>query len=172
MLSIIFILTIFIDFMKLEDFKKIYDELKKKYSLPSFEDMNSNFDIGKIKRDSGNLIRDIRRMMVEKIVYYIRLVEVMVNPSQASPIMLMLLKEINSEDRKTIDSVLNSFVELEIEAHKLDVISKDVEEAKLVSKIYSTWDKKREEVLSLIKILERNLGKKPQIQAKKGNYFN
>lgn len=159
--------------MRIAEFKKLYDELKKEYSLPVFEEMNSNFDIGKIRRDSGNLLRDIRRVMIEKIVYYIRLVELMINPSQASPIMLMLLKEISSEDRKTMDSVLNSFVELEIEAHKLDVIPSDSEEAKLVNKVYSVWNKSKQEVLSLVKILERNHGKKPQVSNKKGrDYFN
>ncbi len=159
--------------MNLSDFEKLYSELQKKHNLPTFKEMNADFDIGKIKRDSGNILRDIRRMMIEKIVYYIKLLELMINPSQASPIMLMLLKEINLEDRKVIDTVLNSFIELEIEAHKLDVISSENEEAKLVNKVYSVWNKKKEEVLSLIKILERNLGKKPQVSNKKGrDYFS
>lgn len=159
--------------MKIAEFKKIYDELRKKHSLPGFDEMNSDFDIGKIRRDSGNLLRDIRRVMIEKIVYYTKLVELMINPSQASQIMLMLLKEISSEDRKVMDSVLNSFVELEIEAHKLDVMPSENEEIKLINKVYSAWVKKREEVLSLVKILERNLGKKPQVSNKKGrDYFN
>lgn len=159
--------------MKLSDFEKLYSDMQKKHGLPAFKDMNYDFDIGKIKRDSGNLLRDIRRMMVEKIVYYIKLVEIMVNPSQASPIMLMLLKEINSEDKKTIDLILDSFVELEIEAHKLDIKSNENEEAKLVNKVYSVWNGKREQVLSLIKMLERNFAKKPQVSNKKGrDYFN
>lgn len=159
--------------MKLLDLEKLYSELQKKHNLPPFKEMNADFDIGKIKRDSGNLIRDIRRMMIEKIVYYIRLAELMVNPSQASPIMLNLLKEITSEDKGIIDSVLNSFVELEIEAHKLDVKSSENEESKLVNRVNSVWNNKREEVFSLIKILERNFGKKSPISNKKGrDYFS
>ncbi|MEK6894273.1 MAG: hypothetical protein AABX10_02320 [Nanoarchaeota archaeon] len=159
--------------MKLIEFKKVYEEIKKKHSLPSFEDLNIDFDIGRIRRDSGNLIRDIRRIMMEKIVYYVRLVEVMVNPSQASPIMLMLLKDINSDDKKVIDSVMDSFVELEIASHKLDVLSGVDEESKLVNHINSTWNKKRGEVMHLVKILEKNLGNKPQNSNKKSrDYFN
>ena len=139
--------------MKLIEFKKVYEEIKKKHSLPSFQDLNIDFDIGRIRRDSGNLIRDIRRIMMEKIVYYVRLVEVIVNPSQASPIMLMLLKDINSDDKKVIDSVMDSFVELEIASHKLDVLSGVDEESKLVNHINSTWNKKRGEVMHLVKIL-------------------
>ena len=169
----IFILIILYCFMKLVEFKKIYEEIRKKHSLPDFEDLNMDFDIGKIRRDSGNLIRDIRRVMMEKIVYYVRLVEVMVNPSQASPIMLMLLKDINSDDKKVIDSVMNNFVELEIASHKLDVLSSVQEESKLINHINSTWNKKRNEVMHLVKILEKNLQNKPESITKKSrDYFN
>ncbi len=159
--------------MKLVEFRKVYEELRKKHSLPDFEDLNRDFDIGRIRRDSGNLIRDIRRVMMEKIVYYVRLVEVMVNPSQASPIMIMLLKDVNSEDKKVIDSIMNSFVELEIASHKLDVLSSAEEESKLVNHINSTWNKKRNEVMHLVEILERNLQNKPESITKKSrDYFN
>lgn len=159
--------------MKLSEFKKVYEQLNVKHSLPSFDNLNTDFDIGKIRRDSGNLIRDIRRVMMEKIVYYVRLVEVMINPSQASPIMLMLLKEINLEDRKIIDSVMNLFVELEIASHKLDVLSNASEESKLINNINSTWSKKRDDVMYLVKILEKNLrNKSSSINRKSRDYFS
>lgn len=160
--------------MKIDDLKERYLVLQKKHELPNFDELNLNFDIGRIRRDSGNLLRDIRRVMVEKIVYYNKLVEVMINPSGASPILLMLLKEITNEDKKTIDSVLNSFVELEIESHKLDVFSSETEEIKLINQINNVWKKKKNEVLLLIGILERNLKKTsvPVSSKKNRDYFN
>ncbi len=160
--------------MNLDEFKEIYSGLQKKHKLPDFDELNLNFDIGKIKRDSGNFLRDIRRIMVEKLVYYNKLVELMINPSGATPILLMLLKEITNEDKKIIDSVLNSFVELEIESHKLDVFSTETGEAKLINQINNVWKNKKDEVMSLIRILERNLKKVPVPQSNKKNrdYFN
>lgn len=160
--------------MNIGDFKEVYLSLQKKHKLPDFEELNLGFDIGKIKRDSGNILRDIRRIMIEKIVYYNKLVEVMINPSGATPILLMLLKEITSEDKKIIDSVLNSFVELEIESHKLDVFSNEIGETKLINRINDVWKNKKDEVMSLIGILERNLKKTsaPVINKKNRDYFN
>lgn len=60
-------------FMRLNELKDNYSNLQKKYRLPDFDEMNSAFDIGRIKRDSGLLMRDIRRTMSEKISYYMRL---------------------------------------------------------------------------------------------------
>ena len=159
-------------FMKLPDFVELYSKLQKKYSLPSFEEMNSSFDIGRIKRDSGNLLRDIRRGMIDKIVYYLKLTEVMVNPASASPIFLMLLKEITNEDRKVIDSVLTSFVGLELAAHRLDIESNEKDEAELVLKIFSLWTEKKLELIRLISILERNWKQTAVLKKNSRDYFN
>ncbi len=158
--------------MKLSEFIEIYAKIQKKYSLPEFEEMNSSFDIGRIKRDSGNLVRDIRRGMVDKIIYYLKLIEVMINPSSASPIFLMLLKEITSEDKKVIDSVLSSFVGLEIAAHKLDISSTEKEEADLVLNIFGVWNEKKPELLRLMQILERNWKQTSVIKKNNRDYFN
>ena len=109
--------------MNLLDFKNDYLKLQKKHSLPSFEDMSDGFDIGKIKRDSGNFLRDIRRVMVEKVAHYLRLMEIIINPSQASPTFLLLLKEITSADKKVLDSVFSSFMEIELSSYKFDFVS-------------------------------------------------
>lgn len=159
--------------MKLEELKQKYELLAKKHALPGFNELNLNFDVGKIKRDSGNLLREIRRVMIDKMIYYLKLVEIMINPSNAPPILLMLLKEITIEDRKIIDSVLNSFVEIELASHKLEVFSNEADEAKLIKRVFDLWEKKKTEVVALIEILERNLKKTnvPAIRRSK-DYFN
>ena len=111
-------------------------------------------------------------MMLEKVVYYTKLLELMMNPANASPIFLMLLREITSEDKKVIDSVLSSFVELELAAHRLDVQSKEKEEADFILKTFKTWNDKKEDVDFLIKVLERNWKQVKNSQKKERNYFN
>ena len=156
--------------MELDDLKKKFDVLHKKYQLPSFDELNREFDVGKIELDSGNLVRDIRRGMMEKVVHYIRLAELMVNPSQASPIFLVMLKEINTEDRKAIDAVLKNFVELEINSYKADLGGEEKAEAEFIKHVYSTWTKTKPTLLQLIKVLERNWGSN-NTKKEKG-YFN
>ncbi|MEK6915263.1 MAG: hypothetical protein AABW89_01830 [Nanoarchaeota archaeon] len=158
--------------MNLKELIEKYSILQKKYSLPGFDELNSAFDIGKIRRDSGNLIRDIRRMMIEKIVYYLKLIEVIMNPSQASPIFMMLLKDINPNDLKIMDSLLSPFVELELKAHKLDVYSTEKEESQLVSRIFNCWVSKRSELGELITVLERNWSQIKSVPKKSRDYFS
>jgi len=158
--------------MKLTEFRKAYEDLQRKHELPNFDDMNGVFDIGKIKRDSGNFLRDIRRMMGEKVSYYMRLMEVMINPSQAPPTFLMLLKEITKDDKKVLDSVFTAFMDIEISSYKLNVNSTDAEEVDFINKIYKIWNEKTHELIKIIDILDRNWKQVDKLPKQSRGYFS
>ena len=158
--------------MKLAEFIESYSKLHKKYNLPGFDEMNSAFEIGKIKKDSGVLLRDIRRIIVDKFAYYLKLIETMLNPSQAPPMFMMLLKEVTIEDKKLIDSVFSSFMEVELMSYKLDVNPNDKEESEFILKAFSVWNEKRPELLSILNILERNWKKTSNSYKPNRDYFN
>ena len=110
--------------------------------------------------------------MVEKIAHYLRLMELMFNPSQASPIFLILLKEINSSDKQVLDKVFSAFIEIEIASYLLDVGSSEVEEVSSIKKIYGVWNDNRESLLNLLGILERNWKNASVKNHKAREYFN
>ena len=158
--------------MEIKELKQQYEILQKKHNLPPFDDLNSTFDIGKIERDSGNLMRDVRRAMIEKVSHYLRLMELMLNPSQASPIFLILLKEITADDKRLLDAVFSSFIELEIASYSLDVKSSDSDESIFILKIYSVWNQQREQLIKLLGILERNWKQAAGSHKRIRDYFN
>ncbi|MBS3083297.1 hypothetical protein J4423_00675 [Candidatus Pacearchaeota archaeon] len=158
--------------MKLTELIENYSKLQKKYSLPSFDEMNSAFEIGKIKKDSGVLLKDIRRIIVDKFAYYLKLIETIVNPSQAPPMFMMLLKEITPEDKKIIDSVFSSFMEVELISYKLDVVSDDSNEVEFILKAFGVWNDKRAELLKILGILERNWKNASNSKKSNRDYFN
>ena len=158
--------------MELLELKQDYDKLRKERSLPSFDELNYAFDIGKIERDSGNLLRDVRKMCSEKISHYLRLLELMLNPSQASPMFLVLLKEVTAQDRKVMDKVFTSFIELEINSYKLDIKSSPEDESAFIKYVYKIWVENSSDVLHLVGILERNFKTSNKQAVKSKDYFN
>ena len=156
--------------MELDELKKRYEVLQKKYKLPGFDELNSRFDIGKIERYTGNLLRDIRAVMMERIVHYVRLLELMLNPGQATPIFMILLREINNLDKEVMNRVFNGFVSLELKSFKLDVDSIDEKEAEHIKEIFEIWNKTRDDLIKLVDIMERNL--KSGQKKKDKDYFN
>lgn len=155
--------------MEVKDFKKEFLELQKKYTLPSFEDLDKLFDISLIDTFSSSLIRDIRKKIIDKVVGYVRLAELMLNPSQASPVFMVFLKEVNSEDKKLIDEIFKKFVPLEVEAFKLDVLFDESQEAKFIKDSYDVYDKISDVLLKTVCVMERNWNSS-QIKEKKA-YF-
>ncbi len=158
--------------MELIELKKIYGDLEKKHNLPSFDDMNLSFDIGKIDINSGNLLRDVRKFAIEKIAHYVRLIEIMLNPSQASPMFLLLLREITTKDKKIIEEVFSVFIELEISSYYLDINSSENKESDIIKKIYAVWSAQKNNLESIIGILERNSKNNVVANSKAKNYFN
>ncbi|MBS3082247.1 hypothetical protein J4416_04975 [Candidatus Pacearchaeota archaeon] len=158
--------------MKFIELKNNYNLLQKKHSLPEFDEMNSAFEIGKIKKDSGVLLKDIRRIIVDKFAYYLKLIETMVNPSQAPPMFMMLLKDITPEDKKIIDSVFSSFMEVELISYKLDVVSNDNNEVEFILKAFGVWNEKRSELLKILDVLERNWKNAANSKKSSRDYFN
>ena len=150
--------------------KKRYEILQKKYKLPEFDNINSRFDIGKIEIYSGNLLRDIRSVMMERVLHYVRLLELMLNPAQATPVFMVLLREINNSDKEVMNRVFNSFVSLELKSFKLDIGSDEEKEAKHIKEIFETWDKTSDDLIKLIDVMERNW--KTGQKKKDKDYFN
>ena len=158
--------------MEVDELKIAYANLQRKYEIPSFDELNAIFDIGKIERDSGNLLRDVRRVMVEKVAHYLRLMELMFNPSQASPIFLILLKEVTPADKHVLDKVFSAFIEIELASYKLDVGSSDADESSFIKKIYGIWNENRSELIKLLNILERNWKNNSAKNHRAREYFN
>jgi len=142
--------------MELKDLKSQYDGLTRKYKLPAFKEVNEIFEIDRIERDTDCILREVRKAMMDKIVSYIRLVEMMLNPAQAPPMFMMFVKSIGDGDRKVIEEVYKNFIELELRSLKLEIDYAEEDEAKAIKHIIDVWHETEPSLRSLIGIMERN----------------
>lgn len=156
--------------MEFNALKKIYSELSNKYDLPNFEELVEDFDIGKIERDSGNILRDIRSVLMEKIIHYVRLMELMISPSQSTPVFMIFLKQIRTEDKEIINLVFKNFVVLELDSFKLDIYSNQDKEVLQINKIFDSWKEMKPNLKKLIEVMDRNWNSSQKKDNK--NYFS
>lgn len=63
----------------MEPIEEEYSKLAKKHGLPSYEELNDDFEIETIEKE-GFLLREIRRRINEKIEAYIKFTEDIVQP--------------------------------------------------------------------------------------------
>lgn len=149
--------------------KEKYAILEKKYSLPKFDELNREFSIEKAEKDSEFLLKEIIHLMVDKFQNYIRFLENLINPTNASMFAFNLMKVIDPENKKKFSESYKKLSEIEINLIKLDIKPNEESEAKFIKEAFIKWREIQEDLYSVIEFAEKNWNNK-QEQNKK-DYF-
>jgi|TARA_Y100000310_G_scaffold333676_1_gene411698 hypothetical protein len=118
--------------------KKQYNELKKKYDLPTYKELNNNFELDYIE-DEYFLIRTIRRRIHEKVVFFARLFERIIFPNQAVMIEIYESKFFTEKEKADLIKSYEELLELDRKALFLNVFSEDKKEAEYIKLVSKTW---------------------------------
>ncbi len=127
----------------LKTFKKNYEDLAKKYSLPDFKIMNEKFEIERIyEKETELLLKEIRRLVADRISSYLRSVELFFNPGNSPLFFMKLLKNVKPEDRQKLEVLYNKLSHLEIDSFCLDVTFpyEEEKEAEFLKKAEKEFD--------------------------------
>ena len=145
------------DESSLDELKQDYEKFKKKYKLPSFQELNEEFDIEKVAaHETDCLLREIRKALMDKVIAYLRFIEMLLNPSNAPMFFLALVKGLTSNDKRILEKVYDKLGAFEIDVIELDCKYSEKEEASFICKIPKEWKGISEDVLKLVEILRRN----------------
>ena len=154
----------------LEKLKENYAEVEKKHRLPSFEELNREFQIEKIcESETDFLLREIRKYMAEKFSNYLRFVEAVLNPSSASMFVFSFIKSLTIEDKKLLESVGKKLMGIEVDSIELDVEYSEEKEVEFIKKSYSSWDVCKRELLCVFQSVKKNWDNKSEANNK--GYF-
>lgn len=126
--------------MDLKELKKQYGDLAKKHNLPSFTELNENFEIEKIRKGEETLLRTIRKTMMEKIVNSMNFLEFLLNPINAPRAYLLYIKSMTSDDKKSIDKMYGQLSEIMLGALKLEIEYSENGEAKMIKEVDKIWN--------------------------------
>lgn len=153
------------------DFEEGYEELEKEYSLPKFEKICEDFDIEKIvDKESAFLLREIRRVMNDKISAYIHLFETLINPTSPPIFVFSILRGISNKDKESMKDIYKILSKTQLEIMKLDTVYNKSNEAKFITETFDSWQKLKPVILELIGTFEANFEKDDS--SKKSSYFD
>jgi len=152
------------------DFESEYNELKQKHSLPEFERLAEDFDIEKItEKESSFLIREIRRIINEKLSAYLHLFETLINPTAPPMFIFSTLRGINEDDKEQIKNIYKKLSKFQIKVMKLDTIYSEESEAIFIKKSFEEWQGLKKIIYNIIEKLDENIEKEDD--SKKRGYF-
>lgn len=154
---------------KLAKLKQKYEGLRKLYNLPTFKQLNEDFEIERIAKKETELpVREIRWRLSGKIEAAMRFLELFLNPTTAPLFILSALKGIGAETRKLIEKTYNELVELEIVSFNLDLSYDEKNEAKFIKDVAQRWHTLSSGIKEINKALSEALNLKEKT---KKDYF-
>ena len=131
-----------------------YQKIKEKYKLPTFEHMDSEFEISAIKiPDSGVFIKAVLRAINNKIGIVINYFEPIITPQQTMHSMIEL-NGINEDEKKNFYS---TYRRLGLMYHELCLVELETEEkiAEQINKTTKDWNKLKPRVMSCLQIINK-----------------
>ncbi len=144
--------------MELKDLKHNYNALAKKYALPSFKELNEDFEIEKIDKNTDALLKIIRKIMMEKIINSLSFAEFLLNPMNAPRIYAGYVRSISPDDRKHIEKIYSTLGALSILSLDLEIDYSEKKEAEMIKKIYNTWTSLKPDFRKIFEDMKRPNG--------------
>jgi len=147
----------------------IKEEYKKlKYKLPKFEDINNEFELDFIK-DKPFLLRQIRRRMNEKVIFFCRIIEGILYPTQQHIINVTEVKNFSEEKKKEVHKIYKGLMQYERQSLLLDVTPNNKDDVKFINDVFNFWKKTKKQMEEIVKLMKESW--KKEFGSEKNNYF-
>lgn len=132
------------------EIKKDYDKLAKKHKLPSFNEMDRNFDLSTIE---GMSLVNIRKKLVVRFGEYCDFLEGYLYPNNAGLVNFYENRFLTDADRESMSEIFKNLMIMIKESFVLDLGKNGKNDAEFIKDSFSKWGKSKKELLRLIKIM-------------------
>jgi len=141
----------------LADLKNNYSILSKKYSLPSFEELNQEFQIEKLAEiETDYLLREIRKFITEKFSNYLNFIETLLNPASAHMFVFTVIKTLENKDKENLSELYKKLSRKEVETIRLDLDFSEKSEAEFIKNSFEFWKNIKDGLLEIVAVIEKN----------------
>jgi len=155
---------------KLENLKKEYEILGRKYNLPGFRELNEDFHIEKVaESETEILIREVRKFVADKMLNYMRFIENLLNPVNAPMFIFSVIKLLDDEEKKSISEIYKGLMKKEIKLIELDLEFNEEKEAEFIKNSYEFWQGIKKDLLKVIDKINKKWDDKSEANNK--GYF-
>lgn len=151
-----------------EKIRKKYGELKEKYSLPNFEELNKEFELSAIEHEDF-LLRQIRKKIADKINAICEFLEDLLSPDNTIA-NIYEYKAFDDDERKKIFELYKRLKVFEKLSLELSLNPGEKNDAGFIKDVFSSWSKIRSETTGFIKKI-KSFWEKESTKEYKARYF-
>lgn len=158
------------DKCNLDLFKEDYKDVQKQFDLPNFEELNQDFQIEKIADiETDYLLREIRKMMADKIGNYLRFIETLLNPSNVPMFVYTMIKNFENNDKELLSELYKKLAKIETNLVRLDLQYNEQAEAEFIKSNFTLWQEAKTSLIQLMDKVDEKWDNKTVNNGK--NYF-
>ena len=151
-----------------EKIKKKYNELKKKYSLPDFEELNNEFEISIIEHDYF-LLREIRNKIINKTISICESFENLLTPDN-TVVSIYEYKAFNDAEREEIFGLCKKLKVFEKLSLELSLNYDEKKDAEFINEFFSSWESIKNRIKKIIRKM-RDFWEKESTKKDNEEYF-
>jgi hypothetical protein len=129
--------------------KEKYQELSKKHKLPSFDEIDNEFEISTIEKDDF-LLREVRRKIAEKIEVYAKFLEEILQP-EVTVCNMYESKAFDAKEREGLFKLYKKLMFLSRASVETAVNEDDNKTSEYINEVFKDWNQIKEDFLKFAK---------------------
>lgn len=143
--------------LNLENLKKEYKKIQTKHNLPDFQKLNEDFHIEKIAEvETDFLIREIRKLISEKLAGFMRFTETLLNPTNAPMFVFSMIKSIGQNEKTKLTEIYKKLAKSEINLIELDTEYSEKKEAEFIKNSDKLLQEIKKDTLQILDTIKKN----------------
>lgn len=132
----------------MKNIEEQYDKFKK-YGLPSFKDLNNEFEIASIENENF-LLREIISKVVDRTEFFSRLFEDLLQPDPSLLRSMQEAKIFNEEERKSIYAIYKKLMVINRKSVEVSLNRNEKEEANFINKTFDEWKELKTSISQIV----------------------
>ena len=135
--------------MPSEDIEKQYNELRKKFKLPEFKDLDNEFEISDLE-ETNFLLKAIIRRIAERFDFYTTMLEEVLQPDTSNLYAMHETRFFDENEKKRMYDLYSRLMNFNRQFIEVTLENNEKNAVDFINSIFNEWNGLKQELLGVI----------------------
>lgn len=135
--------------MQSKDIEKQYNELRKKFKLPEYKDLDDEFEISDLEK-TNFLLRAIIRRIAERFDFYTTMLEEVLQPDTSNLYAMHETRFFDENEKKRMYDLYSRLMNFNRQSIEVTLEHNEKNEVGFINSVFNEWNQLKQELLGFI----------------------
>ena len=135
--------------MPSKDIEKQYNELRKKFKLPEFKDLDNEFEISDLE-ETNFLLKAIIRRIAERFDFYTTMLEEVLQPDTSNLYAMHETRFFDENEKKQMYDLYSRLMNFNRQSIEVTLENNEKNAVDFINSIFNEWNGLKQELLGVI----------------------